>query len=372
MKKRGLAVIYDPHNLYQFVWYYCNKGKEREWDALCLPNGYKGEYMHSYCEDAGIFQDIYRGEVDFSILPISQKLKMFAEMSIYFITGRRKKYCKKIINQYVDVEKYDEFVVIADVGIVSGACVALGKEKEVIILEDGINDYSSRSVLIPRKKVISLYAWQGFILSLMGYCSPGWFRLSTDKNCIKYCSCPEKMQYKNYKEIRQLYSDENTDTVLQDSILRKMYPKLSDYDFSKADAVLISRPLDDYVNAVDAYKRKLERFVADNYKSVIVKKHPREQEEYNFGTKVNVVEIDNSIPAEILLPFLAGRDILVTAASSILFYFKACGLTCKIILFDGMYEESLNSNTQGKAPTVEEIKNFADKFCENCYEIVQL
>ena len=52
---KGLAVIYDPHNLYQFVWYYCNHGKQKKWDALSLPNGGRGEYMHSFCEDTGIF-----------------------------------------------------------------------------------------------------------------------------------------------------------------------------------------------------------------------------------------------------------------------------------------------------------------------------
>ena len=43
------------------------------------------------------------------------------------------------MNSYVVLNDYDEIVVIADVGVVSGACVALGEEKEIVILEDGIN-----------------------------------------------------------------------------------------------------------------------------------------------------------------------------------------------------------------------------------------
>ena len=54
-KMKGLAIIYDPHNLYQFLWYYCNKGKIKEWDALCLPNGYKGEYMHTFVRNREFF-----------------------------------------------------------------------------------------------------------------------------------------------------------------------------------------------------------------------------------------------------------------------------------------------------------------------------
>ena len=77
MKYKGLAVVYDPHNLYQFIWYYCNKGKEKEWDALCLPNGFKGEYMHTYCERAEIFQYIYKDDKDYSNIPIGEKIKNF-------------------------------------------------------------------------------------------------------------------------------------------------------------------------------------------------------------------------------------------------------------------------------------------------------
>lgn len=370
MKKKGLAVIYDPHNLYQFVWYYCNKGKAKKWDALCLPNGYKGEYMHTFCEDVGIFQKIYRNDTDFSILPASDKLKTFAKMFLYFIAGRKTAYCKKLINQYVNEEDYDEFVVIADVGIVSGACVALGKEKKVIILEDGINDYGRRQILIPISKLKSGYAWQGFILSLMGYCSPGWYRLKTDQNCIKYCSQPEKMKYKGYKELRQLYTDEGTDIKLFDSLLRKIYPGLNNYNFDDVDVILFTRPLDDFVKDYEKYKRRIEDYISGQYKTVVIKKHPREHGEYQFGKGVKSIEIDNAIPAEVLLPFIRGKDIVIITTSSIMLYMKAYSLHCKVMIFNGMYEESVKDNSRKISPTFMEVKSFADSFCEY-YEIVQ-
>jgi hypothetical protein len=58
-KKKGLAVIYDPHNVYQFLWYYCTYGKDIEWYALCLPNSYKGEYLSNECKKMNIFKEIY-------------------------------------------------------------------------------------------------------------------------------------------------------------------------------------------------------------------------------------------------------------------------------------------------------------------------
>lgn len=372
MKKRGLAIIYKPHNLYQFVWYYCNKGKEKEWDALCLPNGYKGEYMHTYCEKAGIFQHIYQNDTDFSILPNRKKLISFAGMFLYYIMGRRTAYCKKLINQYVNVDDYDSFVVIADVGVVSGACVALGKENEVIILEDGINDYSARPRFISKGQMASGYSWQGFFLSLMGYCSPGWFRLKTDEYCIKYCSQPEKMKYRGYREIRQLYTDKGTDMELFDSLIRKIYPALNNYDFDNVDVILLTRPLDDFVKDYEKYKRRIEEYIGERYKSVLLKKHPREGGVYQFGDGVKVSEIDNSIPAEALLPYLKGIDIVIITTSAIMFYLKAYGLKCTNILFNGMYEESANSSTKYKCLSRQESAEYCDGFAKECYQIIEL
>ena len=58
--KRGLAVFYDPHNVYQFLWYYCTYGQDMDWDALCLPNSFQGEYVSEWAEKLGIFKNIYR------------------------------------------------------------------------------------------------------------------------------------------------------------------------------------------------------------------------------------------------------------------------------------------------------------------------
>lgn len=374
MTKRGLAVIYDPHNLYQFVWYYCNKGKEKEWDALCLPNGYKGEYMHTYCEVAGIFQQIYKGDTDFSILPMWRKLKIFAGMFLYFVTGRRTEYCKKLINQYVNEANYDEFVVIADVGIISGACVALGKEKEVVILEDGTGDYSERPIFIPKERIRSGDSWQGFVLSRMGYCSPGWFRLKSDENCIKYCSRPEKMKYRGYKEIRQLYTNKGTDTVLFDEIIRKVYPTLNNYNFSECDSVLLTRPLDDFVTDGERYKKRIETYISKNYKSLLLKRHPRDSNEYSFGENVRVTEVDNSIPLEALLGFLKGREVLVvTAGSSIsMQYMRDFDIKCVCLFMEGLYEESLYINSREKPSSYKEVDSFCKEYLEGYYKIVKI
>lgn len=371
-EKKGLAIIYDPHNLYQFIWYYCNQGKIKSWDALCLPNGGNGEYMHTFCEKSDIFENIYCSNDDFSSMVIKDKIKIFLSMIRNFAIGKKKYYCKKMLSEYVNLKVYDEITVIADVGMLSGACVALGQEKKVVIFEDGINDFGNRPRMIPKRKIFSTYSWQGFLLSKMGYCSPGWFYFSADKFCIKYSSHPEKMKYRGYKEIRQLYEKKGTDEELFHNILSRVYPMLKSYNFREAEAILVTRPLDDYVSDIGVYQKRLESYISKNYKSIILKKHPRENTNYNFEENVCVQEIDKSIPVEALLPYFKGKEIIMVTTSAVMLYLKAYDLKCKLINFEGLYEESIRTNSPFKPLVENEMKNFADEFAYDSYKIIKL
>ena len=104
-KKKGLALIYDPNNLHQFIWYYSAYGKEYEWTALCLPNGFKGEYMSEYCQKAGIFKKIIRDDKEYMSMPIGQKFATFAQMLGYALIGKQNLFCRKLIEKYIS---YDE------------------------------------------------------------------------------------------------------------------------------------------------------------------------------------------------------------------------------------------------------------------------
>ena len=370
--KKGLAVIYDPHNLYQFLWYYCNRGKQREWDALCLPNGYKGEYMHTYCENAGIFRRIYRDDTDYSVLPMANKVRIFARMVLYWILGHRTEYCRKLLNQYVNEKEYDEIVVIADVGVISGACVALGKEKEVIILEDGFTDYGTRPVFISVKEIFSLYKWQGFVMSLMGYCSPGWFRLENDKYCIKYSTAPEKMKYTNYREIRKLFDANGTDNVLFEELLQKVYPSLSEYDYN-ADAVFLTTPLKSFLEDYTKYKQRVEAFIREcGFGKVLLKRHPRDEDEYYFGDNTEIEEIDNSIPAEVIFPYFRNKKAVTMALTGSSIAMPAYGIHCDILYLEGLYEDCIRSNGMGTPYRYEELDRICREFLGEDYRIIKV
>ena len=248
----------------------------------------------------------------------------------------------------------------------------LGEEKEIVILEDGINDYSNRPRWISKEKMKSVYNWQGFFLAKMGYCSPGWFWFEPDRYCIKYSSQPEKMKYRNYKEIRQLYTQEGTDEKLFDHIVKKIYPAIQKIDFEKTEAVLFTRSLDDFVVDDKKYIERIENYIQRSYKNILLKKHPREQSVYQFENGIKCLEVDNSVPAEVLLPYLKGKDIILITTSAIMLYMKAYQLTCNLILLDGMYEENMKSGTKYRLLCDEEVIEYCENFAEGHYMITTI
>lgn len=78
-EKKAIALIYDPHNLLQFIWYYCSYGTDYEWTALCLPNGHKGEYMSKYCKRSGIFEKVISDTTSFLMMSTLKKVPFFTD-----------------------------------------------------------------------------------------------------------------------------------------------------------------------------------------------------------------------------------------------------------------------------------------------------
>ena len=50
-------------------------------------------------------------------------------------------------------------------------------------------------------------------------------------------------------------------------------------------------------------------------------------------------------------------------------YFKSFSLFSKVIVFDGYYKESQNSNANGKSPDIEEMRAICERFCKGFYQI---
>lgn len=341
-KKIGLAVIYDPHNVYQFLWYYCTYGKDIEWYALCLPNSNKGEYLSVTCEKLGIFNKVYRDTKPFDAMPLMDRLFLFIKMFFYAVFGQQKRFCKKLIASYIDKLNFDTAVVLTDVGFISGLFLTLGKEKQVVILEDGMGDYMERKYSNIFSHFHNFFDVQGFFLSLLGYSNIGHcFPLRTTKYCEKYCSHPDKMKYKNYKELKTLFETENTDNELFRKLLNIIYPNLSSIFNQKYDAILFTTPLTDYVHNDGKYVNKIVTYINNNFNSVLLKKHPRDSVNYHFNENIQSVEIDQTIPAEVLLPYLDGIKLFFCEHSSTNLYLLSFHYSPQYFYFTDLKNDNL-------------------------------
>lgn len=321
MKK--LAVIYDPHNLLQFIWYYSTYGKDKEWDALCLRNQSKGVYMDRYCVNSGIFRNVYSYDEGYQDKNIVDKGLLLFRMFLFALCGKRKKMCRNIVGQYINVDDYDEIVILTESGIVNGAFMVLGDEKNIVMLEDGAGDYVEKGNIQLIKHFFNGYTWAGFVLSKLGYACPGHrFHLKSSKYCDKYCSFPEKISKNEYKNVKKLFDYEQTDLQLYNDVLKKIYPNLNNIDFDRVDAVLFTSDLNLFTRNAQPLIAKTIKYISEKYKNVLIKKHPADLTKYDFPSGIDVQEVDESLPGEILLPYIKGKRVVIYCPTSLVIYMQ--------------------------------------------------
>ena len=372
-KKTGLAIIYDPHNVHQFLWWYCTYGKDMEWYALCLPNSYKGEYLSSSCEQLGIFTKVFKDTLPFDAMPIIKRLRLFCKMFLYALFGQQKKFCKRFIGSYIDNLDFDTAVILTDVGFISGMFCQFAKEKEIVILEDGTGDYSIRKWLNIFSHIYNFFDFQGFILSLLGYSNTGhYFPLRTTNNCVKFCSHPEKMVYKKYKEMKLLFDMSLTDEVLFQKYTSLLYPDLDKFFVEKKQLIFFTMPLTDCVTNPEPFIKITEDYITSHFMSVLIKRHPRDKAVYNFGENILVSEIDQRIPAEVILPYLKGMNIIFMQNSSTNLYMDAFNYKPQFFYYNQLHAESKKEkNILNQYPARDEFdKNIS--FISSNIDVIEL
>lgn len=372
--KKGLVVIYDPHSLHQFIWYKCTYGLEKRWDALCLPNDYMGMYMDTYCNRAGVFDQIFTGTINYIQLPMKEKAMLFAKMCFYYIIGKRRRCCKKILDEYVgDIDNYDELIAICDTGFVSGLFALLGKEKKVVYLDDGAGEYNKRSRWKNAYKISSGVYWQSFFMACMGYGCKGRFYFGPTKWCYKYSAVTSEMKYTNYKEMLNLFDMSSTDISLYEDLLNRIYPDIKKLDFESAEAIFFTDPMSAFWENYQKYVDECIRYIGNRYKSIIIKKHPKDTATYDFGSDVKVQIVDNEIPAELILDRIKGKNIVFNCISSIIIFMRPYKYKFEILYSDKMYEGSIRSSvSKMKYVPYEKVLNYCEKFAKGYYKIVNI
>lgn len=333
-KPTGLAVIYTARDLQEFLWFYSSEGQAYRWVAVCCPFGEREctSFMDDYCRKSGIFEDVIVCNKHFKIMDTKEKVKLFSRMVLNFLVGRRRKFCEKIVADCTGRIDYDAAVVSSDYGILTGAIIANAKYKKVYILEDGAGDFRDRPKGYIFKHFKSKGQILGFLLAKMGYSNPSFnYKFNDTKYCFKFSSQPEKMKYRNYLEIRQLFVVSGGEKDAYNKLLEKTFNL--NIPFEEYDLIFFTTPLHDFTKEIEKYQKLTEQYIDNHYsgKRILVKKHPRDYVNYNFQCVSECTIISGSIPGEILVPFLDKIDIISMFPSSILFfidYEKCCKVFC--------------------------------------------
>lgn len=334
-KKQAVAVIFSNVNLYDFLWYYATYGKEYEWTAVTEYYVDSDIELSKECEKTGIFKKVLFYEVNTRHMSTFRKAIEFLKTTAYYVVGKKDRYCKKLIGGCVD--DYDLAVVANSIELLHGAFVSQSAEKQIVILEDGGNDRKETSHKWKRSNggIDIVYNFVSYLWSKMGYCDIGnRYELDSCRNCIKYSIMPEQIKHRTYKKVFQIHDNTHTDMELFHRLIKNWCGDFLPENLS-ADAILYTIPMKNSFENSESLKHRVEQYINENYggKRVILKKHPRDTYKYVFDNAVDVIEIPSSIPAEIFVNVVSGKDYLFEFTSSVLDSYEEKKNQVKVFFF---------------------------------------
>lgn len=342
MQKKGLAILTGPYVLLQFLWYYSTFGRDVDWTAVLISYGRgktaseNARNMDALCRKSGVFSKIViaAGNRMFDD-SAGKKLRDFCEMLFFWATGNRVEHCKKQIASITGESDYSVCVVSCDSSLISSAAIALGKTCDVMILEDGLGDYRKKFARLQIDSQFCVLEIVGFLLAKMGYGNPAnRYILKTTQSCIKYAALPQRMRYRAYREVRQLFDLTHTDRETYNCLIDRVFsPEAVPSDY--ADVVLVTSPFS-YADCADECLESVKEFLQMNYagKRILIKLHPRDTVDYSAWTGLSVVGVMDAItPFEVLLPSLQNCSYVIVLPSTIMISLDAYKCKYEVLYF---------------------------------------
>lgn len=295
--KKAIVTVTNPFRLYQAI-YLTYLFPEYTWDILhisYLERKTKNSSFENICKKANRFNRIFTVSAGMHFTTNTELFLQCIKMFIYFIIGKRKDYAKKIILQSVETFDYDMICVECSYTLVEGALLCFSKEKKVIIMEEGMDDYISnetQSKLFNGPKSIAaklLYKMQ-YINLLYDY------HYIPLKYCEKYVRYPELIRANHFKNVNKILDFTQIDQTAFIETIRNSF-EIGDELY---DVVIYTEPL--FCYGLEREYTKFIQYIKDTFinKKILVKRHPRDSFKYNFGT-LDVAERYFEIPGEMIL-----------------------------------------------------------------------
>ncbi|MBQ4312727.1 MAG: hypothetical protein IJC18_00830, partial [Clostridia bacterium] len=282
------------------------------------------------------FSRIIECPYNYQTYSLADKIKLFLPRLGNFLIGRRKVYCRELIDSLTGGERYDIHVVPSDYGIYSGAVIANAKTDNVVILEDGTGDYLPRPKWFILKRLNNPNDIAGFLLAKMGYCnSANNYRLHDTNYCVKYSSMPNEMIYRDYKEINPLFDFTHTDTEQYNSLISRTFFDGCKCDLSRVDAVFFTAALTDFGGENDKFYAATEQYLDSAYSgaNILLKLHPRDTHEYVSRSNTFDLSVRDYVPAEVIITAIKDKPALLMFPSTVIFALNAVGADYKILYY---------------------------------------
>lgn len=341
--KKALAIVAGPYRFYQMLWLY-TRFPELEWSILLLPYG-KGDKivkdLYAKSESLGIFHRIYVSKMVGQDSGVLEQFGIVAKMCLYYLCGRKKTLMRKLVLSQTDKDEFDVFFIGCEYSVIEGAVIGLADEKEVYIFEEGLGDYLQRK----KRPSFSVKEIASYLVSKMGYFSPyTLFELEKLSLCVKYASLPDLLMKRNYKEVRPLFAETGENEGQYKELLDRIYtvPKKL---IEENDVIFLTAPWDWNLEKKDHYLEKIHQWLTLNYrdKRIMIKKHPRDQEQYEWSDLTRSFLPEN-IPAEILVEYLQDKIVVMMNVSTTILSLLAKTEAITVFQFDdihGEYERNL-------------------------------
>lgn len=341
MKDR-LVLIRGPYNLLQVLWLYSTM-PDGNWYAIVQQyDNVKRDYKtKELCEKSGIFKKVIFEKSSFeekmnigSILEIIVMilLKILKKQDVYFK--------KKRVSQF-GVEKFDTVIVQSDFSILAYSFIS-SQIHEKVILEDGMADYVKRDYNFSGKKI----GLKEKMVSKLGYGNPSiYYPLEQTKTCLKYCSMPEKMQYSNFLELKQLFQLERCDVNLYKQLIERTFSMADISPVSKPEVIVFTSPLAEDYGAREEIYEQLHQWLKNVYTSnlILIKKHPRDSFRYKWDD-LNIIVDSSTIPSEVLISYWEKRKLLLMFTSTLLLTIIPNQCNYDVIKFNNISSQEYHYN----------------------------
>lgn len=338
--KKNLFVLTGPYCMLQFLWYYCNyKNEKIIWDVVVLCQGRKEANPHliEKCKQLGIFDSIYLNDDSIFTKRLSIKIKFFISMLGHWLLGRKKLFANKYINSIVDSATYDTVVLPNESSLLAGCYMLLNKQN-IVLLEDGMVDYISRKKWCGLRNILNVEDVISMCIAFMGYSNLNLqYHLKTTRNCIKYSSVPDNLKYKKFKEIYTLFDQNVIDVKKYNYMIMKTFPVEDIEILKKAKIVIFTAPLNpDFIQDNSCYLSFI-KWISEKYSNelIVIKKHPRDKFDYQIENN-NIVFVNASLPAEVMIPLLECRDIYLLYTSTLIIQLIQKKMNFKIFWFQNI------------------------------------